>query len=91
MNYPTSSLSTLIFVLYLLQSVDNESSKCLSELDDFALASLQLVTMEATVKMSSNNQVELQASMKDIALSDKQKERQSRTTGYLISNLQISY
>lgn len=64
-----------------MQSPDNESSKCLSHLDDFALTSLQLVAMEATVKMSSNNEVEVQATMKDIALSDMQNERQNRNTG----------
>lgn len=37
--------------------------------------------MEAAVKMYSDREVDVQASMKDIALCDDQKERQKRKTG----------
>ncbi len=50
-------------------------------MDDYALAALELVTMEASVQISSSNEVELKASMKDIALCDMQKEKQDRITG----------
>lgn len=50
-------------------------------MDDYALASMELVTMEASINISSSNEVELKASLKDIALCDLQKERQDRITG----------
>lgn len=53
-------------------------------MNDYALASLELVTMEASVKISSSNEVELKASMKDIALCDMQKERQDIITGWVV-------
>ncbi len=52
-------------------------------MEDYALASLKLVTMEASVNMSSNNEVNLKATMKDIALCDVQKGKQDRITGYV--------
>ena len=51
--------------------------------DEFALASLQLVGMELTAKMLSNDNVEVNATMKDIALCDQQKHRQQKRTGYV--------
>lgn len=65
----------------LLQKYEEKMSQNFSEMEEYALSSLQLVTMEASVKMSSDNEVELKATMNDIALIDLQKERQGRKTG----------
>ncbi|XP_064395949.1 intermembrane lipid transfer protein VPS13A-like isoform X2 [Halichondria panicea] len=56
-------------------------SQSFSEMEDYAFTSLQFVTMEASVNVSSNNEVNLKASMKDIALCNMQKEKQDRITG----------
>ncbi len=62
-------------------SPDHEVSKDLSQCVEFGLASLKLVTMELKVQVSSANEVEVEASMKDIAFCDDQKETQKRNTG----------
>ena len=61
--------------------MSEETSKDFSLMNDFTLTSLQLVTMEAIVKMSSNKEVEVKATMKDISLSDLQPENQGKVTG----------
>lgn len=48
---------------------------------DYALASLQLVSMELKTKVFSNGDVDVEATMKDVALCDDQKHRQGRNTG----------
>ncbi len=75
--------TSLIKRCTLLQSSSDVVSQSFSELEDYALASLQLVTMEASVNMSSNNEVNLKASMKDIALCDMQNGKQDKITGYI--------
>ena len=62
-------------------SKDNAVSKTLSKCEDYSLASLQLVTMELKVHVSSRTEVEVQASMKDIALCDLRQEAKKKNTG----------
>lgn len=64
-----------------LQDVSNSKSLDLNQLGDCGLVSLQLITMEMKVKMLSNEEVEVQATMKDIALCDEQKDSQKKKTG----------
>ena len=65
-----------------LTSTD-DVSKDLKKCEKFGLASLQLVTMDLKVHLSSIGEVEVQASMKDICLCDNQEETKKRNTGYV--------
>jgi len=63
------------------QTPDDGTSTSLAEMEDYALASLQLVSMELKTKVFSNGDVDVEATMKDVALCDDQKHRQGRNTG----------
>ena len=49
--------------------------------DTYCLASLQLLQMELGVTVLSNEEVELQASLKDMVLCDQQPDQQQKKTG----------
>ena len=49
--------------------------------DSYSLASLQLLQMELGVTVLSNEEVELQASLKDMVLCDQQPDHQQKKTG----------
>ena len=49
--------------------------------DTYALASMKLLQMQLNVKVQSNKEVELEASLKDMVLSDEQPDQQERKTG----------
>ena len=49
--------------------------------DSYALASLQLLQMELSVSVQSNQEVELQASLRDMALCDEQPDQKQKKTG----------
>lgn len=68
-------------VMIIFQAKNDSSSMSLAKMGEYALASLQLVSMELNTKVSSNGDVDVGASMKDIALCDEQKHRQGRNTG----------
>lgn len=61
--------------------LSDKVSKDLSKCEKFSLASVQLVTMELKVHISSKSEVEVQASMKDISLCDLREETKKRNTG----------
>lgn len=65
----------------IIQTPDDGASMSLAEMKDYALASLQLVSMELKTKVFSNGDVDVEATMKDVALCDDQKHRQGRNTG----------
>ena len=52
--------------------------------DTYALASMKLLQMQLNVKVQSNKEVELEASLKDMVLSDEQPDQQERKTGSVI-------
>ena len=49
----------------------------------YALASLKLLQMELGVSVLSNEEVELQASLRDMVLCDEQPDQQQKKTGYI--------
>ena len=55
--------------------------------DHQALASLHLLKMELSVSVQSNEEVELQASLKDMALCDEQVSQREKKTGYVSLSL----
>ena len=69
-----------------MQAVGDPNSMVIQ--DTHALASVKLVQMELGVTVLSNEEVELQASLKDIALCDEQPDQQGKKTGY---NAHIGY
>ena len=69
----------LFQILLCLQTQGNVESMELS--NDYALASLQLLGMELTAKVLTNEEVVVEASMKDMVLCDQQKQNQKKKTG----------
>lgn len=63
------------------QDASNSKSFDLNKLGDHSLASFQLLSMELKAKVLSNEEVVVEASMKDIALCDEQKDSQKKRTG----------
>ena len=61
------------------QSVGNQESMVVGEA--YSLASLQLLQMELGLSVQSNQEVELQASLKDVVLTDQQPDQQQKKTG----------
>ena len=61
------------------QSMSNSDSLVIG--DSYSLASLQLLKMELGVTVLSNQEVELQASLKDMVLCDQQPDQQQKKTG----------
>ena len=59
----------------------DEVSQNLSRCEAFALVSLKLVTMELKTIVSSQSEVNVQASMKDISLMDELVKTKKRNTG----------
>ena len=47
----------------------------------YSLASLKLLQMQLSVSVQSNEEVELEASLKDVVLSDEQPGQQEKKTG----------
>ena len=64
-----------------MQEAGNSRSCDLNKLNEYGLASFQLLTMELKAKMLSNEEVEVYASMKDIALCDERKGSATKRTG----------
>ena len=62
-------------------AVASKASHDLTKCGDFSLASLELVTMVLTMHLSSKMEVEVQATMKDIALINGLEETKKRNTG----------
>ena len=56
----------------------NDKSKDLGKCGECSLASMQLVTMELKVHVSSRSEVEVQATMKDVALINCLQEKRKR-------------
>ena len=84
MTTPTLISTNVVVVSSLYnqpQTPDDGTSTSLAEMKDYALASLQLVSMELKTKVFSNGDVDIEATMKDVALCDDQKHRQGRNTG----------
>ena len=84
MTTPTLISTNMVVISSLYnqpQTPDDGTSTSLAEKKDYALASLQLVSMELKTKVFSNGDVDVEATMKDVALCDDQKHRQGRNTG----------
>jgi hypothetical protein len=62
-------------------AVDDGKSRDLSQCGAFSLASLELVSMVLNMHLSSRTEVEVQATMKDIALINGLEEAKKRNTG----------
>ena len=61
------------------QSVGDQASMVVGE--SHSLASLQLLQMKLAVSVLSNQEMELEASLKDMALLDQQPDQQGKKTG----------
>jgi len=62
-------------------SAEDERSQDLRKCEEHALATMKLVHMDLKVIVSSQTEVDVQASMKDISLSNDQPETKKRNTG----------
>ena len=78
----SSAIASVTLHMIIFQDNSDSGLIPLAKMGDYSLASLQLVSMELKTKLSSNGDVDVEASMKDIALCDEQKHRQGRNTGY---------
>ena len=88
MNIICEWICTLCGCGFSPQSPDNPASIAVP--DNHALASLQLLQMELSVSVQSNEEVELQASLKDMALCDEQVSQREKKTGYVSLSLSLS-
>ena len=70
--------------------VTDEASKSLDKCGGFSLASVQLVSMDLKVHVSSRSEVEVQATMRDIAFCDLREESKKKNTGYVRVTLGMS-
>ena len=66
-------------LFYDTQSIEGPSPQILG--DSCGLAGFQLVAAKVATEVYSNDDVELKASINDMALLDLQEERQDRNTG----------